>query len=156
MYEGHDAPNPNGNIQYLQYLASIARKNQGLRKTFEKLGAKFGRDLSIEQFSVVNFLFFRSHPAHFLYFRLNSNSAPTEDTCYVFKKIRFRKDPFWGVHTCHHGVEPETSFTDCKCNGRGLILGNVPPPENHGLCSMLTETDLPRAPIAFFVCFLYI
>ena len=47
---------------------------------------------------------------------------------YVFKKIRFRKDPFWGVHTYR------TSIRRPRSHGRGLILGNVPPPENHGLC----------------------
>ena len=46
---------------------------------------------------------------------------------YVFKKIRFRKDPFWGVHTYR------TSIRRPRSHGRGLILGN-PPPENHCLC----------------------
>ena len=47
---------------------------------------------------------------------------------YVFKKIRFRKDPFWGVHTYR------TSIRRPRSHGRGLIPGNVLPPENHGLC----------------------
>ena len=47
---------------------------------------------------------------------------------YVFKKIRFRKDPFWGVHTYR------TSIRRPRSHGRGLIQGNVPPPENHCLC----------------------
>ena len=47
---------------------------------------------------------------------------------YVFKKIRFQKDPFWGVHTYRMSIRRPRS------HGRGLILGNVPPPENYGLC----------------------
>ena len=47
---------------------------------------------------------------------------------YVFKKIRFRKDTFWGVHTYRTSIQRPHS------HGRGLILGKVPPPENHGLC----------------------
>ena len=54
---------------------------------------------------------------------------------YVFKKIRFRKDPFWGVHTYR------TSTRRPRSHGRGLIPGNVPPPENHGLC-VRTRLDL--------------
>ena len=63
---------------------------------------------------------------------------------YVFKKIRFRKDPFWGVH-----------IRRPRSHGCGLIQGNAPPPENHGpaLCStcVLTETDSLRAQIALFL-----
>ena len=39
---------------------------------------------------------------------------------YVFKKIRFRKDPFWGVQTYR------TSIRRPRSHGRGLIPGNVP------------------------------
>ena len=63
---------------------------------------------------------------------------------YVFKKIRFRKDSFWGVHTYR------TSIRRPRSHERGLIRGNVPPPENHGLC-VRTRLELKSH---FFVCFL--
>ena len=49
----------------------------------------------------------------------------TQATC---TRIRFQKDPFWGVHTYR------TSIRRPRSHGHGLIQGNVPPPENHGLC----------------------
>ena len=57
-------------------------------------------------------------------------------------RIRFRKDPFWGVHTYR------TSIRRPRSHGRGLILGNVPPPENHGLWERM-----PWAQIALFCLF---
>ena len=51
-------------------------------------------------------------------------SACSEATCtrIRFEKIRFRKDPFWGVHTYRMSIRRPRS------HGRGLIPGNVPPP----------------------------
>ena len=50
-------------------------------------------------------------------------------------RIRFQKDPFWGVHTYR------TSIRRPRSHGRGLTPGNVPPPENHGLCVLYMYVD---------------
>ena len=44
-------------------------------------------------------------------------------------RIRFQKDPFWFVHTYRTSIRRPRSHV----HGPGLILGNVPPPEKHGL-----------------------
>ena len=51
--------------------------------------------------------------------------AETKATC---TGIRFRNDPFWGVHAYHTSIRKPRSDL-CE-----LIQGNVPPPENHDLC----------------------
>ena len=63
---------------------------------------------------------------------------------YVFKKTRFRKDPFWGVHTYR------TSIRRPRSHGRGLIPGNVPPPVY--ICSQ-RRTRLELKPHFFFCLF---